>query len=37
MGSPVSVVVAESVTQNIEEHALATYTRTIVTSLVTLR
>ena len=29
MGSPVSVVVAEIVMQNIEEQALATYTRTI--------
>ena len=29
MGSPVSVVVAEIVVQNIEEQALATYTRTI--------
>ena len=29
MGSPVSVVVAEIVMQNIEEHALATYTRTV--------
>ena len=29
MGSPVSVVVAEIVMQNIEEKALATYTRTI--------
>ena len=28
MGSPVSVVVAEIVMQNIEEQALATYTRT---------
>ena len=30
MGSPVSVVVTEIVMQNIEEQALATYTRTIV-------
>ena len=30
MGSPVSVVVAEIVMQNIEEQALATYTRTIL-------
>ena len=29
MGSPVSVVVAEIVMQNIEEQALATYTRTV--------
>ena len=29
MGSPVSVVVAEIVMKNIEEQALATYTRTI--------
>ena len=29
MGSPVSVVVAEIVMQNIEEQALTTYTRTI--------
>ena len=29
MGSPVSVFVAEIVMQNIEEQALATYTRTI--------
>ena len=29
MGSPISVVVAEIVIQNIEEQALATYTRTI--------
>ena len=29
MGSPVSVVVAEIVTQNIEEQAVATYTRTV--------
>ena len=29
MGSPVSVVVAEIVVQNIEEQALATYTRTV--------
>ena len=29
MGSPVSVVVAEIVMQNIEEKALATYTRTV--------
>ena len=29
MGSPVSVVVAEIVMQNIEEQAPATYTRTI--------
>ena len=29
MGSPVSVVVAEIVTQNIEEQALANYTRNI--------
>ena len=29
MGSPVSVVVAEIVTQNIEQQALATYTRNI--------
>jgi len=29
MGSPVSVVVAEIVTQNIEERALATYKRTL--------
>ncbi|CAH3016315.1 unnamed protein product [Porites evermanni] len=29
MGSPVSVVVAEIVTQNIEEQALTTYTRTV--------
>ena len=29
MGSPVSVVVAEDVMQNIEEQALATYTRTV--------
>ena len=30
MGSPVSVVVAEIVMQNIEEQALATYARTIL-------
>ena len=30
LGSPVSVVVAEIVMQNIEEQALATYTRTIL-------
>ena len=29
MGSPVSVVLAEIVMENIEEQALATYTRTI--------
>ena len=29
MGSPVSVVVAEIVMQNIEEQVLATYTRTV--------
>ena len=29
MGSPVSVVAAEIVMQNIEEQALATYTRTV--------
>ena len=29
MGSPVSVVIAEIVLQNIEEQALATYTRTV--------
>ena len=29
MGSPVSVVVAEIVMQNIEEQALASYTRTV--------
>ena len=29
MGSPVSVVVAEIVTQNIEEQALSTYTKTL--------
>ena len=29
MGSPVSVVVAEIVMQNIEEQALATYKRTV--------
>ena len=29
LGSPVSVVVAEIVMQNIEEQALATYTRTV--------
>ena len=29
MGSPVSVVVAEIVMQNVEEQALATYTRTV--------
>ena len=29
MGSPVSVFVAEIVMQNIEEEALATYTRTV--------
>ena len=29
MGSPVSVVVAEIVMQNIEEQALATYTRPV--------
>ena len=29
MGSPVSVVLAEIVMQNIEEQALATYTRTV--------
>ena len=29
MGSPVSVVVAEIVTQNIEEQALATYSETL--------
>ena len=29
MGSPLSVVVAEIVMQNIEEQALATYTRTV--------
>ena len=29
MGSPVSVVVAEIVMQNIEEQALATYMRTV--------
>ena len=33
MNSPVSVVVAETVMQNIEEQALATYTRTIPLSL----
>ena len=32
-GSPVSVVVAEIVMQNIEEKALATYTRTVPLSL----
>ena len=30
MGSPVSVVTAEIVMQNIEEQALATYTRAII-------
>ena len=29
MGSPVSVVVAQIVMQNIEEHALATYSETL--------
>ena len=29
MGSPVSVVVAETVMQNIEEQALSTYTKTL--------
>ena len=29
MGSPVSIVVAEIVTQNIEEQALATYSETL--------
>ena len=36
MGSPVSVVVAEIVMQNIEEQALATYTRTVPFCYVTL-
>ena len=37
MGNPVSVVVAQIVMQNIEEQGPVTYTRTVRTSLVTLR